>query len=243
MEEMSILRRQWPTSLLTGMTRRQTDLELLRRECKNRFRDSQAGRCTYCGGNIVHDMARHVSNYHLDLGQLWPCSVSWCTQCKGTPQGCIDHICARHHMGVLVKTANLGKWFLPWTVTRSAWNAALKMNVSGISTDVVLLSEHGAQLVQHYRVFGDCVALASLRGTFMIELLYFTNRACAEARWTVKHSRDSGAGSGLSPDRPHSDTMHRTPDDDSPARKAAPAVTSATQDELLPVSTVLRWHR
>ena len=70
MEEMSNLRRQWPASLLTGMTQRQTDLQLLRRECKNRFCDSQAGRCTYCGRNIVHDMARHVSNYHLDLGLL-----------------------------------------------------------------------------------------------------------------------------------------------------------------------------
>ena len=37
------LRRQWPTSLLTGMTRRQTDLEALRRECKAKFRSSQAG--------------------------------------------------------------------------------------------------------------------------------------------------------------------------------------------------------
>ena len=43
MEEMSNLRRQWPTSLLTGMTQRQTDLELLMRECKNRFRDSGQG--------------------------------------------------------------------------------------------------------------------------------------------------------------------------------------------------------
>ena len=58
----------------------------------------------------------------------------------------------------------------------------LKTNVSGISTDVVLFSEHGAQLVHHYRVFGDCVAHASLRRSFIIELLYFTNRACAEAR-------------------------------------------------------------
>ena len=40
MGEMSKLRRQWPTSLLTGMTRRETDLETLRRECKSRFRNS-----------------------------------------------------------------------------------------------------------------------------------------------------------------------------------------------------------
>ena len=32
-EEMGYLRRQWPASLLTGMSRRQTDLETQRREC------------------------------------------------------------------------------------------------------------------------------------------------------------------------------------------------------------------
>ena len=49
MEDMCNLKRQWPTSLLVGMSRRQTDLESQRRECKNQFRNSQAGRCTHCG--------------------------------------------------------------------------------------------------------------------------------------------------------------------------------------------------
>ena len=98
--DMSHLRRQWPTSLLTGMTRRQTDLELLRRECKCRFRDMQSGVCTYCRRHIMHDMARHVSMYHLDLGQLWWCPVLWCSYWKGTPQDCIDHIRLRHHVGL-----------------------------------------------------------------------------------------------------------------------------------------------
>ena len=159
------LRRQWPTSLLMGMTRWQTDLEALRRECKSRFQNLQEGSCTYCGRNIIHDMARHVSNYYQDY---------------------IDHIHALHHVGISVKTANLGKWFPPWTVTRSAWNMALKTNVLGISIDVVLFSEHGAQLFHHYRVFGDCVLHGSLHGPFMLELSCFTSRACAEARSVVK---------------------------------------------------------
>ena len=70
---MGDLRRQWPTSLLTGMTRQQTDLETLRWE----------------GFGSEY--------YHLDLGQLWRCPVSWCTQWKGTSQDCIDHIRAQHH--------------------------------------------------------------------------------------------------------------------------------------------------
>ena len=81
--DMSYLWRQWPTSLLTGITRRHTDLELMWRQCKCRFRDIQAGICEYCGQHIMHDMAHHVSMYYLYLGQLWRCPVSWCLHWKG----------------------------------------------------------------------------------------------------------------------------------------------------------------
>ena len=98
MVDMCNLRRQWPKTLLSGMSRRQTELETMRRKCKAKFRNKQAGLCRECGKNIQHGMARHVSTYHLDLGQLWRCPVSWCTHWKGTPQDCIDHIHARHHV-------------------------------------------------------------------------------------------------------------------------------------------------
>ena len=72
---------------------------------------------------------------------------------------------------------------------------ALKPRVSEVSTDAALFSEQGVQLVHHYRVFGDCAAHASLRGSFVVDLLYFNNRACADAHWAAKRSRCSGAGS------------------------------------------------
>ena len=65
-----------------------------------------------------------------------------------------------------------------------------------------LFSEHGAQLVYHYRVFGDCVSHGSLRGPFMLELSYFTKRACAEARSGTKGGWNPGAGSSSSPGLP-----------------------------------------
>ena len=136
----------------------------------------QPGICKYCGRHIMHDMAPHISMYHLDLGQLW-------------------------------------KWFPPWTDTRTAWNAELKQNVSGISTDVVLFSEHGAHLVHHYQVYGNCASHGSLRGTFMAKLTDFTNRACAEARSVAKRGRDSITGPGSSSSRPTLSPlipMHRT---------------------------------
>ena len=73
-----------------------------------------------------------------------------------------------------------------------------------------------------------------------VELLDFTNWACAEARSVTKRGRDSSAESSSSPDRPASSPFspkHRTPDDDPPARKAARAVTAAMQDESSPVGT------
>ena len=132
--ELSTLRRQWPVSLVSGMSKRQTELELMWRDCKARFRNNPTGCCTFCGRNIVHDMARHVSSFHLNLGQLWRCPVSWCTQWKGTPQDCIDHIRAKHHVGDFVKTSSQGKWFPPCTVLRVEWHTVLKSKVSGIST-------------------------------------------------------------------------------------------------------------
>ena len=103
------------------------------------------------------------STYRSTTCIFGQCPESWCSHWKGTPQDCIDHIRLRHHAGLSVKTASLGKWFPPWTV-------ALKPNASGIATDVVLFSQHGARLVHHYRVYGEYVSHSSLHGTFMAKL-------------------------------------------------------------------------
>ena len=184
MGDLSLLRRQWPLLVLSSMSRKQTDLELLRHASKHRFHGARTGCGPYCGTNIKHDMARHIASFHLDLAQLWRCPVSWCTQWKATPQDCIDHIRKKHSVPDSVQVANLGRWFPPWTVTRVVWNKALKPQVSGVSTDVVLFSEYGSSLVHLYRVFGrQSAAHASLRGTFMTKLRVFTIRADAEAKW------------------------------------------------------------
>ena len=107
-------------------------------------------------------MARHVSSFHLDLGHLWWCPVSWCTQWKGTPQDCVVHIRTKQYVSDAVKAANLGlilgRCFPPWKVTRVAWNMALNTNVSGVSTNAAQFNVHGSQLVHHYRVFGEFAA-------------------------------------------------------------------------------------
>ena len=50
--DLWLLRRQWPLSVLSGMSRKQTDLELMRHECKQCFRGARTGCCSYCGTNI-----------------------------------------------------------------------------------------------------------------------------------------------------------------------------------------------
>ena len=54
-------------------------------------------------------MYRHVVTYHLDLGQLWRCPVSWCTVWKGTPQDCMDDVRGVHDVRCDIKSASLEK--------------------------------------------------------------------------------------------------------------------------------------
>ena len=120
--DLGILPRQWPLSVVSGMSRQQTDYESLRHECKRRFR----GEHMACGAVIKNDMAHHFASFHIDLAQLWRCPVSWCTTWKGTTQDCVDHIRQKHSVPNSVKAANLAHWFPPWTVTRAVWCKARK---------------------------------------------------------------------------------------------------------------------
>ena len=156
-QDMSSLRTMWPKSLLSGMSKRQADMESQRRECRCRFSDLQSRPCPHCGRVTVSSMTRHVMAYHLDLAQLWLCPVPWCSIWKGTVKDCVYHVGLRHHRSMLVKASKIGKCFSPCTVTRTAWNASLEPTVSGIATDIMLFSQHGAQLVPQYRVYGGYV--------------------------------------------------------------------------------------
>ena len=100
--ELSALRQEWPALVISGMIRHQFELEQMRHDCKKKYRGTQTGLCTFCGKVIRLDLARHVANYHLDLAQLWRCPVSWCTQWKGTPQDCMDHIHLVHAVTAMV---------------------------------------------------------------------------------------------------------------------------------------------
>ena len=166
--DLSALRQQWLDFIvINSITNHQLELEELRRRYKKKYRGTRTGLCTFCGKVIRLDMFRHVANYHLKLGQLCRCPVSWCTQWKGTLQDCIDHIRLVHSVPVTVKAGNLGRRLPPWIVTQDMWRVALKATVSGVSTDALLFRWCGTPLVHRYCVFGGGGAHVSLRGNFM----------------------------------------------------------------------------
>ena len=135
-DDLSLLRLKWPVTVLRKMVWLQNELDAMRVAAKRRYRHSRPGDCSYCGKWIKCDMYRHVSTYHLDLGQL--CPVSWCTMWKGTPQDCMDHVQGAHDVPSDIKSASLEKFFPPWTVQHQIWVDALKPCHSGVSTDVLI---------------------------------------------------------------------------------------------------------
>ena len=165
--ELDYLRRTWPRAVFAFMTRYQQDLELKRRECKERFGCTQSGQCTYCGKHIQMDLGKHISVYHLELAQLWRCPVMWCTVWKGTAQDCIDHMRRAHKLPLSVKAANLAKYFPAWTVSRVEWSTILMPCISGVAIDTLLFSHVGSPLCHRYRLISRTGCHTAFRGTYL----------------------------------------------------------------------------
>ena len=161
--DFSLLRQQWLTSIMESLIWMQCELDCMNTKSKLRYKSTPAASCSFCGKWIKNDMHRHVAMFHLDLGQLWRCPVSWCTVWKGTSQDYMDHLRGSHSVSSEVKTACLARFFSLWTVQREIWTDALKPCNSGISTDVLLFSEMGHVIIHHYRVFRGVSCLLSQR--------------------------------------------------------------------------------
>ena len=153
MKDMMRLRELWPVEVFDHMKWYQQDLELLRKSVKKTYSQTRPMPCRFCGKVIRVDMYRHVARLHLDLVQLWRCPIAWCTTWKGSPQDCLEHVRSGHDAPWVSKTASIEKYAPPWTVPRQLWTDSLRIEHSGISTDMLLFSEVGMPLTQHYRVY------------------------------------------------------------------------------------------
>ena len=72
---------------------------------------------------------------------------------EGIPQDCLEHVRSGHDAPWVEKTTSIEKYAPPWTVPRQLWLDSLRIEHSGISTDMLLFSEVGMPLTQHYRVY------------------------------------------------------------------------------------------
>ena len=121
----------------------------MHKSAKREFSQLRPMPCKFCGKVIRVDMYWHVARLHRDLVQLWRCPIAWCTTWKGSPQDCLEHLRNGHDVAWISETASIEKYAPPWTVRRELWTDSLRVEHSGISTDILLFSELGLSLTQH----------------------------------------------------------------------------------------------
>ena len=136
-----------------------------------------------------------------------------------------------------IREANLARWFPPWTVSRENWNIALRSSLSGVSTDALLFSRVGAQLMHRYRVFARSGTHAALRDTYMARLRTFLN--VSDAKYLKSHGKRRGRPLVS---RKHTDVLEqsssREPTQSSqPRRSHRPTPTSASVAAVTSVSS------
>ena len=170
MNDMTRLRELWSVEVLDHMKWYQQDLELMRKSAKKDYSQIRPMPCRFCGKVIRVDMYRHVARLHLDLVQLWRCPIAWCTTWKGSPQDCLEHVRSGHDAPWVSKTASIEKYAPPWMVRRQLWTDSLRIEHSRISTDMILFSEVGMPLTQHYRVYKGGLPHAVFRMDYMAHL-------------------------------------------------------------------------
>ena len=94
--QLAELIHRWPPAVINHMTWRQREIEQMRSVAKTELKDNSMKPCTSCEASIKINMYRHVARCHLQLAQLWRCSVPWCTIWKGTSQDLMTHLVLGH---------------------------------------------------------------------------------------------------------------------------------------------------
>ena len=121
-------------------------------------------------GDSLQYVSSRGQRLHLELAQLWRCPVSWCTVWRGSPQDCMEHLRNGHDVPWISKTASIERFAPPWTVRREVWTESMRLEHSGISTDILLFSELGLSLTHHYRVYRGGLPHAAFRSDYMTRL-------------------------------------------------------------------------
>ena len=143
----------WPKTLFLFMSRYQSDLDQMRKDCRERFGSTQLGSCTHCGKHIQQNLGKHIV--------------------------CVDHMRRAHNIPPLVKVANLARWFPPWTVFREQWTSLSRLAVSGIAVDTLLFSHIGEPLFHRSQVVNRAGTHGAFRGSYMRRMHAFLEESDA----------------------------------------------------------------
>ena len=77
--DITALRRRWPKTVFSTLSRRAPDVERLRRDAPKRadraFRHSGLGFCGVCDTRVYTALDAQMIAFHLELAQLWCCPV------------------------------------------------------------------------------------------------------------------------------------------------------------------------
>ena len=129
--------------------------------------------------------------------------MCWCTVWRIVlPQDCIEQMRRAHAVPVTTKTANLARWFPPWTVSRERWSTILRSSVSGVATDTLLFRQIGAPLVHRHCIFSRAGTHVAFRGAYMTRLRTFLNAADAACLQSCNRRRARSLASQMSPEVP-----------------------------------------
>ena len=82
----------------------------------------------------------------------------------------MEHLRNGHDVPWISKTASIERFSPPWTVRREVWTESMRLEHSGISTDILLFSELGSSLTHHYRVYRGGLPHATFRSDYMTRL-------------------------------------------------------------------------
>ena len=72
-----------------------------------------------------------------------------------------------HDVPLVVKAANVARYFPPWTVTREQWSSMTHASISGVAIDTLLFSRIGSPLFHVYRIISRTGTHAAFRRTYM----------------------------------------------------------------------------
>ena len=82
----------------------------------------------------------------------------------------MEHLQNGQDVQWISKTASIERFAPPWTVRREVWTESMRLEHSGISTDILLFSELGLSLTHHYRVYRGGLPHAAFRSDYMTRL-------------------------------------------------------------------------